>query len=441
MSQLALKMEASMFNRDDECGVLSWMSVLFWILLFPMLGLLVGGETSFTTSNTGGASTYLQARDTANVFGHALVIGIWCVLLLMMRSRFMRLFQYAAEMKALTALALLTMVSAFWSQQPLTTLQKSPFIVLALLFAYWIIDCFTALEFMRLLLLVGSVAILLSIVIAVLAPQYGIDSAGAWQGLFFQKNRLARGMLLLLPPALLCKPRGVFRILRAIYVIASLFLIIMSQSRTVWVVTICMLLFIRLLKVVSKLKGSDFVAVALLSLLFVGTIALLVLGNFSEITRALGKDPTLTGRTINWLAMIHSIMKRPILGYGYGAFWLGSTGESLRIYLETGNPLYQAHNAYLDICLELGFLGLTMFLITAVSACKNGIRCMTPDRPAGVDLYATWIFIMLSLGITEGQLLFHNDLILILYFVSCAGLYQCRRAMRQAQDSDISRNE
>ena len=52
------------------------------------------------------------------------------------------------------------------------------------------------------------------------------------------------------------------------------------------------------------------------------TISILVYPEIIAIvTESVGKDPTFTGRTDLWTAMIISISHHPFLGTGYQAFW------------------------------------------------------------------------------------------------------------------------
>jgi len=54
----------------------------------------------------------------------------------------------------------------------------------------------------------------------------------------------------------------------------------------------------------------------------IGVIALAALYVFQEpIFRAIGSSPSLTGRTVVWRAAIPVVLERPLIGYGYDAFW------------------------------------------------------------------------------------------------------------------------
>jgi exopolysaccharide production protein ExoQ len=159
----------------------------------------------------------------------------------------------------------------------------------------------------------------------------------------------------------------------------------------------------------------------------------LVVENYATIARALGKDPTLTGRLLIWRAVLSPISKSPVLGFGYSAFWLGTRGESVNIVLATGyRNLANAENGVLQLWLELGIVGVLIFLYTLVQACRNAMVCLTPDSPNYVKWYAAIIFLEILALVDGGKFMFPNSLDWILYVVSCLGLAlqaQQRRAV------------
>ncbi|MFZ4534483.1 MAG: O-antigen ligase family protein [Alsobacter sp.] len=69
---------------------------------------------------------------------------------------------------------------------------------------------------------------------------------------------------------------------------------------------------------------------------------------------AAGKDASLSGRTELWSVVSREIRERPVLGAGYGAFWREGRGREL---VATWNPR-QSHQAYLDLLLDLGIVGV-----------------------------------------------------------------------------------
>jgi O-antigen ligase len=101
---------------------------------------------------------------------------------------------------------------------------------------------------------------------------------------------------------------------------------------------------------------------AVLSTFVAGTVAacyaILILGIGGGVLEAIGRDASLTGRTAVWDAVL-SFVEHPWRGAGYENFWIGEKLEALERL--GGN---QAHNGYLEIYLNLGWIGL--ILLSAV---------------------------------------------------------------------------
>ena len=75
----------------------------------------------------------------------------------------------------------------------------------------------------------------------------------------------------------------------------------------------------------------------------------------------LGKDATLTGRTELWYFVNIFISQRPLLGWGFGAFWCQEIRRLNEISRNLGWSIPQAHNGLLELLLEVGAIG-TSFL-------------------------------------------------------------------------------
>ncbi len=76
----------------------------------------------------------------------------------------------------------------------------------------------------------------------------------------------------------------------------------------------------------------------------------------------LGKDPTLTGRTEFWEYLWTEADKKFFLGYGYGTYWIMGSSVIANFAAFTGGfKVNQAHNGYLEIILQLGRIGITLF--------------------------------------------------------------------------------
>src|SRR4029077_20400107 len=88
----------------------------------------------------------------------------------------------------------------------------------------------------------------------------------------------------------------------------------------------------------------------------------LILSNFEAFTAALNRDPNMTGRIPMWISSAVMALQRPWLGYGYGAFWVGTEGPSLGVWRIMDWEAPHAHNGLLNLWLDLGLAGVGAFL-------------------------------------------------------------------------------
>jgi len=132
-----------------------------------------------------------------------------------------------------------------------------------------------------------------------------------------------------------------------------------------------------------------------------GTFCLYVIlafgfGLSGEIASHVGRNPTLTDRTLIWSTVLAQ-HTNPAVGTGYESFWLGPRLQS--IWAVVG-PINEAHNGYVDIYLNLGVIGLVLlagFLIASYrTICK---RLTTFPALASLGL-AVWT-VLLFYNITE----------------------------------------
>lgn len=113
--------------------------------------------------------------------------------------------------------------------------------------------------------------------------------------------------------------------------------------------------------------------------------------------------------------MIDRIWRHPWLGYGYGGFWQGWNGESAYIWRIVGWVPTHPHNGYLSICLDLGFLGLGLFLLGFWRSYLQGFARLRGSKTA-LDIWPLIHMTYIALAsLTESALLQSNSLNWILY--------------------------
>jgi exopolysaccharide production protein ExoQ len=106
-----------------------------------------------------------------------------------------------------------------------------------------------------------------------------------------------------------------------------------------------------------------------------------------------GKDLTFTGRTAIWDILKEQIALHPLLGGGYGAYWIGPTPTSPSFQMLIRLYFYptEGHNGYLDVINDLGWVGGACLLGYFISYIRQSLKLMKIDRYQGA-LYLTLIF-------------------------------------------------
>jgi len=107
-------------------------------------------------------------------------------------------------------------------------------------------------------------------------------------------------------------------------------------------------------------------------------LVVLVVFNADIVLGPLGRDTSLTGRVPLWFAIGRAIGQQPWLGHGYALFWV-HTSASLLAVVATGWNALSSQNGYLDLCLDLGLVGFTLFLICLISTMRLGAKQLSAE--------------------------------------------------------------
>lgn len=81
---------------------------------------------------------------------------------------------------------------------------------------------------------------------------------------------------------------------------------------------------------------------------------------------------TLTGRTELWSELLTYVGAHPILGYGFEGFW--GPMHTASVSLALGWVVPHAHNGYIEMLLDLGVVGLVLFVVTLLAGVFHAQR-------------------------------------------------------------------
>ncbi len=143
-------------------------------------------------------------------------------------------------------------------------------------------------------------------------------------------------------------------------------------------------------------KNRAVVHVCVVAILAIATTALF-LDIGAGLVRTLGRDPTLTGRTEIW-HMALKMTENSLFGTGFESFWLGDRLKKIwSIYWWHPN---EAHNGYIELYLNLGWIGISLMAGMIVMGYRNVIRSFRRD-PENGKLRLAYFISALAYNFTE----------------------------------------
>ena len=330
----------------------------------------------------------------------------------------------AKQAPFLWGVCILEILSFIWSIQPGVSGQTAREVWQTCSFGLFLATRFNLKQQVQITAIAFGIGGVLSLLLGVGMPTVGIhgwDHPGAWKGVFDYKNTLgsfmvvgaATSLLLAIDPE---KPekKGWWGFW------LCLLLVILSTSKTALV---ALFLSLGTVFLTRKFRWRGRLAIIIIDLgLLVTTMAsLLIVGNWVPLLAGLGKDPTLTGRIPMWGMMIHFIGERPFLGYGRAAFFSGGSPYP-RIVGSAISKVFippHAHNGFIELALEVGLIGLGLFLISLVLAYGRAISRAFNAKNCG-DLWPLTFLTFLIFNNTTETLLLRFSHVYWVIFISLA---------------------
>jgi O-antigen ligase len=319
--------------------------------------------------------------------------------------------------------------SAVWSIEPGFSAKQAVEYLSVICAAFGIVTNFDADEYMDWLGFLAFGAACLSLTLLVAFPSSVIaPGLGDFRGIFSQKNVLGEAMTM----GSLALLHGIRRGgKRPFLKVAFLCVVAMAAVKSASA-TSCMIILVFCLTDVVMFQyrkggAARIVAQAMMVLAVPAVIAVLLFPDV--LLQLIGKDPTLTGRTDIWSFVIIDIFQRPILGWGYRAFWSFNNPAALEISNALKWSVPQAHNGLLEILLDVGFVGAAFVLSILVRTMLIAIKCIRrADRVMGITCFLSGIGIIV-VGVSEAVLLNSFEASTSVFFVT--GFF-CEQAVRSA---------
>lgn len=297
--------------------------------------------------------------------------------------------------------ALLTFASIFWSADPSLSLRRATIFLAVTLYGSYLVMRFSLDQILRLLAAMALLSLAINLFFVFALPRYGVDANGNWLGVFIQKNSLGYVATLSIP-TLLVSARTYPPLRWVFYAGAAghVALLLGSQSKTMLMATLVTLVSMIVYKAFRSRKTLR--GAVILSMVGSSTFAVaFATANIALLARWLDKDITLTGRIPLWENLLPIALQKPFLGHGFGATFNGFFSPVHEVWIQNRwNPSH-AHNALLQIWLEIGILGVLLYLVIYLRSIRNATRIVA-IVPGPIGLWPlTFFTTVLMMSITE----------------------------------------
>jgi exopolysaccharide production protein ExoQ len=305
-------------------------------------------------------------------------------------------------------LPLLITVSAVWSVEPLLTLKRSLLTVGVCGFDLYVA---TALGVDRLLRLLSWTILLTaaaSIVVALALPSIGRESTqglvGDWRGVFPQKNVLGHVMSVgvFVEMALMVRTRRL-TLANVIKTLLCVLLVALAQSASSLLacfMAISLSGFYVLFRRGTVGAGICAIMVVAVMMLIGGVLA----GDLPALLQLFDRDTSLTGRTDLWPYVMDAIAERPLVGWGYMAFWTPDGRDASYILNQIRWNAPNAHNGFLELALSLGVTGLIALVAIGAWSLRRGFVLILRRNDLGALLVIISVQ-LLAANLTESFML------------------------------------
>lgn len=302
----------------------------------------------------------------------------------------------------------LALISIVWSRWPSATMLTWWLLAAVTLLALYLADSLTPLKLIAVLEVALAAVVVLSLCLEMyvslrgdpLLPNFsdapkspdphwnwvrgnllnGVFTGGRVQGIVGNANLLAV-LCLLSVTITACRMRdpGPARPARLVVILISGWLFIRCDSATMWIAAVLIgLCAIFLLGWLGMTWGSRRAVLILSAVVGITSVGALVIFRDS-ILAVLGKNATLTGRVGIWEDVLKRAGDSPVLGNGFSTPWVPWDERFSGWISDHGIVVFQAHNLWLDVLMQLGIVGVFVMLgvfavawVRAVSAVGRG---------------------------------------------------------------------
>jgi exopolysaccharide production protein ExoQ len=337
--------------------------------------------------------------------------------------------------KVLLILTVIISISFLWSDVFVSTLKDNREIIQMTFFGWYLATRMPIKEQIPLIANAFLIGALMSLFACLFIPTLGIhtlDHPGAWKGVYGYKNNLS-SMMVICAFTFFLLPINSQNIFQKLYKFGGLALaialILLSTSKTSLVISIVLFLILAFYRN-YRWQGQISIVFWDLLILVLGGVATIVFSSWSELLTSLGRDPSLTGRTPMWGVALTKLMERPLLGFGRGAFWAPNSPYAKEAGLAVANGFIppHGHNGFIDLGLDVGLVGVSLFLITFGFSYFRALKVAYAATELENLWFLTFLLFLFMNNITESFLLYKSNIYWTFYVFTALSLAKNRES-------------
>ena len=266
-------------------------------------------------------------------------------------------------------------ISFLWSDYSLISFKRSFQLVVTYVTIVNAVLHVRSINAIKSLKIVTYIYIITTFISGMFIPQAIDPNFGTWRGIELQKNLLGHVSLMIFILGLYFYNESYSKFSKydsIFLIILSTLSIFLSGSTTnlIGLVLILLILIVtysdRVFYPIGIRKLNTTLAISILSIAAI-VFSLYSSKSFSTIPELFGKDPSLTGRDVIWSFIWNEIQKKFWIGYAYGTYWIMGTTVIDIFQAVVGWKVNEAHNGYLEIMLQLGMIGFSLFILLLIS--------------------------------------------------------------------------
>ena len=267
------------------------------------------------------------------------------------------------------------LASVYWSYEPAITLRRSIAFITLVVASFCIVAHFNAESLMYFIGKAIFVAAVMGLIYLVISPGNALggheegDRANMFLGIMSDKNGGARlyayGILILI--GLGKYHTRNHKIMLAILGICLIF----ANSASAIVMVFAGGSLITLFKVMRTRSPNINLRRVVIIIMLLAATAVAISFMYTFLLELLGRDPTLTNRTVIWGLLDEYIEAESTLGYGFGAFWVS---DAVASFVDRWSYIGNAHSGYYEVLLYGGYIGLSLVVLLILKIVKDLVQ-------------------------------------------------------------------